>query len=185
MDLLPWAQSLAEQLLAQELPRRWAHTQGVGYLAEVLAGIPALGDDAELLAAAVWLHDIGYAPGLADTGMHQLDGARHLRDTEKANPRLCALIAHHTYADIEARHRDLHAVLEAEFPPIPGLLADALTYCDVSTTPDGELTNAKDRLTEIFARYAPGSIVYETMTEATPLIFESVARISALMSTCL
>lgn len=180
MDLLPWARALAEKLLAEPLPRRWAHSQGVGHLAEVLADV--LGDDAELLAAAAWLHDLGYAPELITTGMHQLDGARYLRDVEGADPRICSLVAHHTCACIEARNRGLHAELEAEFPPVGGRLADALTYCDMSTTPDGELTDAKDRLAEILERYGDGTLVFDTMTEATPFIFEAVGRISALIS---
>lgn len=181
MDLLPWARDLAESLLAQPLPSRWAHSQGVGRLAELLTDI--LGDDADLLAAAAWLHDIGYAPDLAKTGMHQLDGARYLRDIATADPRLCSLVAHHTCAYIEARNRGLHTELEAEFPPVGGLLADALTYCDISTTPDGELTDAKSRLTEILDRYGEGTLVFDTMTEASPFICESVARISALIGT--
>lgn len=35
-------------------------------------------NDRDLLVAAAWLHDIGYAPELRDTGFHPLDGARHL-----------------------------------------------------------------------------------------------------------
>lgn len=180
MDFLPWSRELAEQLLADPLPRRWAHTQGVGELAELLADI--LGDDADLLAAVAWLHDIGYAPDLVKTGMHQLDGARYLRDVAGADPRLCSLVAHHTCAHIEARFRDLDKDLDAEFPPLGGLLDDALTYCDISTTPNGELTDATSRLAEIFNRYADGTIVAETMTEATPHIFAAVARVSALMA---
>jgi hypothetical protein len=175
MDLLPWARGLAEELLAKPLPRRWAHTQGVGHLAELLSDI--LGEEADFLAAAAWLHDIGYAPELAKTGMHQLDGARYLRDIQDAEP----LVAHHTCASIEARYRGLLDELETEFPPVDGLLADALTYCDMSTTPDGELTNAADRLDEILDRYGSGTLVFDTMTEASPHIFEAVGRISELM----
>jgi len=36
------------------------HVQGVAARARVLA--PVLGADADLLEAAVWQHDIGYAP---------------------------------------------------------------------------------------------------------------------------
>ncbi len=36
----------------------------------------ALSDEA--LVAAAWLHDIGYAPEVTDTGFHPLDGARYL-----------------------------------------------------------------------------------------------------------
>lgn len=179
MDLLPWARDLTERLLAEPSPRRWAHSQGVGNLAELLADV--LGDEADLLAAAAWLHDIGYAPDLVKTGMHQLDGACYLRDIAGADPRICSLVAHHTYAYIEAKNRGIYAVLEAEFPVAGGLLTDALTYCDMSTTPDGELTDAKSRLTEILGRYGEGSLVFETMTEASPLIFEAVSRVSVLI----
>lgn len=179
MEFLPSARAIAEKFLADPLPQRWAHTQGVGQLAELLADV--LGDDADLLVAAAWLHDIGYAPELIETGMHQLDGARYLRDVAGADPRICSLVAQHTCAYIEARNRGLHDVLEKEFPPAGGLLTDALTYCDMSTTPDGELTTATHRLNEILARYGDGTLVFDTMTEATPHILEAVARISALL----
>jgi hypothetical protein len=32
----------------------------------------------EVLVAAAWVHDIGYAPELLATGFHPLDGARYL-----------------------------------------------------------------------------------------------------------
>ena len=63
--LTAWAHDLARTLLADSLPRRWAHVQGVAAQARSLA--PVLGADADLLEAAAWLHDIGYAPGLATT----------------------------------------------------------------------------------------------------------------------
>jgi putative nucleotidyltransferase with HDIG domain len=76
--LVSWAIHLSQALLQESLPRRWAHVQGVAARARSLA--PVLGADAELLEAAAWLHDIGYAPGLTVTGLHALDGARYLRD---------------------------------------------------------------------------------------------------------
>jgi len=81
--LASWAQHLARALLQEPLPRRWAHVQGVASRAHSLA--PVLGADADLLEAAAWVHDIGYAPGLATTGLHQLDGARYLRDAQHAD----------------------------------------------------------------------------------------------------
>jgi HD superfamily phosphodiesterase len=86
--LAPWAQQLARELLQESLPRRWAHVQGVAAQARGLA--PVLGTDADLLEAAAWLHDIGYAPGLAVTGLHALDGARYLRDAGHADAPCCA-----------------------------------------------------------------------------------------------
>jgi len=73
-----WAEGLARSLLADSLPRRWSHVQGVAARARTLK--PSLGADAGLLEAAAWLHDIGYQPELAHTGLHGLDGARYLRD---------------------------------------------------------------------------------------------------------
>ena len=82
--LASWAQQLARALLQEPLPRRWAHVQGVATRARNLA--PVLGADADLLEAAAWAHDIGYAPTLAITGLHQLDGARYLRDASTPTP---------------------------------------------------------------------------------------------------
>ena len=78
------AEAIARDLLAGPLPRRWAHTRGVATKAAALS--PILGADAGILTAAAWLHDIGYAPVLAQagTGFHPLDGARHLRDSAAA-----------------------------------------------------------------------------------------------------
>ncbi|MBR7836967.1 HD domain-containing protein [Actinospica durhamensis] len=180
MDLLAWARDLTEQLLAEPLPRKWAHSQGVGRRAESLAGI--LGEDAELVAAAAWLHDIGYAPAVAATGLHQLDGARYLRDVEHADPRLCALVAHHSCACIEARLRGLASELATEFPPVGGLLADAMSYSDMTTTPDGEITDWDGRRTEILGRYGAGSLVFDYISEANPMIAESVRRVSERLS---
>jgi HD domain len=69
--LASWAQRLARTLLREPRPRRWSHVQGVAAWARSLA--PVLGADADLLEAAAWLHDIGYAPGLAATGLHALE----------------------------------------------------------------------------------------------------------------
>ena len=107
--LASWGEQLARALLREPLPRRWAHVQGVAARARGLA--PVLGADADLLETAAWLHDIGYAPGLATTGLHQLDGARYLRDAQYADAMLCRLVAHHSCAIIEASERGLADIL--------------------------------------------------------------------------
>src|SRR6476469_1516238 len=58
--LASWGEQLAWALPHDPLPRRWAHVQGVAARARGL--VPVLGADADLLEAAAWLHDIGYAP---------------------------------------------------------------------------------------------------------------------------
>ncbi len=137
--LASWGQQLARALLQDPLPRRWAHVQGVAARARGLG--PVLAADADLLEAAAWLHDIGYAPDLAVTGLHALDGARHLRDAQHADAMLCRLVAHHSCAIIEAEERGLAGVLGLEFEPAP----HALTYCDMTTSPDGELVPVERR----------------------------------------
>ena len=95
-----------------------------------------VGEDAWLLGAAAWLHDIGYFPELARTGLHGVDGARYLRDVQHAAPMLCRLVAHHSCAVTEAEERGLADLLHREFALPPQPLADALTLCDMTTGPD-------------------------------------------------
>jgi len=178
MDTLAaWAQNLARTLLANTLPRRWSHVQGVAAQACGLA--PTTGADADLLEAAAWLHDIGYLPELAATGLHGLDGARYLRDVQQAEPLLCRLVAHHSYAVIEAEERGLAHVLSREFAPPPQRLADALTFCDMTTSPDGEHVQVTHRLAEIQNRYGSGHLVSRSMRRAAPFILEAVGQVGA------
>jgi HD superfamily phosphodiesterase len=169
-----WAERLARKLLEEPLPRRWAHVQGVAAQARSLA--PMLGDDADLLEAAAWLHDIGYAPDLAKTGFHPLDGARYLRDVEHSGSQLCNLVAHHSCAGIEAEERGLADELTCEFPRVDAVLEDALAYCDMTTTPTGQVVSVQDRLSEIVERYGPGNIVTQFIHKAEPDLVSSVAR---------
>jgi hypothetical protein len=171
-----WAEDTARELLQGPLPRRWAHTQGVAARAASLAGI--LGEHAGLITAAAWLHDIGYAPAIAATGFHPLDGARHLRDACHADAALCRLVAHHSCAVIEAGERGLRDVLLAEFEPERPELTDALTYCDMTTSPDGRPLSVDERLAEIRTRYGRGHVVDRSIERATPTIRKSAHAVT-------
>jgi hypothetical protein len=173
--LVSWAEQLARAILQEPLPRRWAHSQGVAARARSL--VPVLGTDADLLEAAAWLHDIGYAPSLATTGLHQLDGARHLRDAQHADALLCRLVAHHSCAIIEAGERGLADILSLEFEPAPYALASVLTCCDMTTSPGGELVPVETRLAEIHRRYGPGHLVSRSIQRATPMILGAVQQV--------
>jgi hypothetical protein len=178
MQSLPgWAEALARNLLEDRLPRRWSHVQGVAARARSLE--LAFGADKELLEAAAWLHDIGYLPELARTGLHGLDGARYLRDVQRADSMLCRLVAHHSCAIIEAEERDLADVLRREFETPPQPLADALTCCDMTTSPDGEPMNVGRRLAEIRHRYGSGHVVSRSIRRATPMILQAVGEVQA------
>lgn len=115
------ARDLAQRLLA-ELPERWRHTIGVARRAEAAA--VTVGGDAELLLAAAWLHDIGYAEAVRDSGFHPLDGARHLI-AEGWPARVAGLVAHHSGARFVARVRGLAADL-ARFAHEESPVTDAL-----------------------------------------------------------
>ena len=155
--------------------RRWAHVQGAAAWARGLA--PLLGADADLLEAAAWLHDIGYAPGLATTGLRQLDGARYLREAQHAGAMLCRLVAHHSCAIIEAGERGLADILSSEFDPAPYALSSVLTCCDMTTSPDGEPVPVDRRLAEIHDRYGPGHLVSRSIQRATPMILCAVEQV--------
>ena len=166
------AQELAHGLLSETLPRRWAHVQGVARQADHVAA--GLGAPAALVAAA-WLHDIGYAPAVKDTGFHPLDGARYLRRLGVEEDVVC-LVAHHTCALGEAAERGLDDVLASEFPPVDTVLTDALCFADMTTSPDGEPVDAHDRLAEILERYGPGDVVTRFIERARPDILGAVSR---------
>ncbi len=173
--LVSWAEDLSRQLLQERLPRRWAHVQGVAARARSLA--PVLGAEAGLLEAAAWLHDIGYVPDLAVTGLHALDGARYLRDAHQADALLCRLVAHHSYAIVEAEERGLANILSLEFEPAPYELSSVLTCCDMTTSPDGELVPVERRLAEIHHRYGPEHLVSRSIQRATPMILCAVEQV--------
>jgi hypothetical protein len=180
MTYADWAEALACTLLAESLPRRWAHSQGVAATARTLA--PTLGDAEELVTAAAWLHDIGYAPDLHATGFHPLDGGRHLRDIHDADPTLCRLVAHHSCAIHEAAERGLAADLAREFQPAPHDLTDALIYCDMVTSPDGHRVTVERRLAEIRARYGPGSVVSRALARSAPELTSAVSRVTSRLA---
>jgi HD superfamily phosphodiesterase len=74
-DVVGTAAGVAAEKLSVVLPRRWVHVQAVAAKADSIARAVS---DPEVLIVSAWLHDIGYAPDIADTGLHSLDGARWL-----------------------------------------------------------------------------------------------------------
>ncbi|MEU2345950.1 HD domain-containing protein [Streptomyces sp. NPDC013082] len=176
-----WARALAEAELSGPLPRRLLHSLGVLQRATQVAELVV--QDAELLASAAVLHDVGYAPRLTVTGFHPLDGARFLRDSHAADERLVRLVANHSFALLEAEERGLRAVLEAEFPVLDDQrLVDALVYCDMTTTPDGKVTTVEARLAEITSRYGSDSLVGRFIHRASPEILATAGRVEAALA---
>ncbi|MEV0445359.1 HD domain-containing protein [Streptomyces spectabilis] len=169
------AAELAESLLPP-LGNRWLHTQAVAARArEASLALPEA--ERELLISAAWLHDIGYAPGLRETGFHPLDGARYL-ESRGAPGRLVRLVAHHSGAVYEAEQRGLSAelsVYEREDSP----LLDALIYADMTTGPAGQPFDFERRMDEILDRYEAGSVVHTAISKARPYLGAAVERTRA------
>ncbi|ROO51576.1 HD domain-containing protein [Micromonospora sp. Llam0] len=172
--LVARAAELAEEQLAAALPQRWRHVQAVARKAGKISHVldPT---DAEVLVAAAWLHDVGYAPGVADTGLHALDGGRWLSRVGVSD-RVAALVAHHSCALFEAEERGLRDELAVEFPQEQSLTADALWYADMTTGPDGHDVAVLDRLAEIEQRYGPDHLVTRFWVRARPTLLEAVGR---------
>lgn len=166
------AAELAGRLL-RPLGHRWRHTEAVATRAEYLsAAVPA--EDRDLLVVAAWWHDLGYAPQLAVTGFHPLDGARYLAELGH-DPQLVALVAHHSAAILEAEERGLGDQLVA-WRREEGPVTDALWAADMTMGPRGELVEYPERLREILGRYGEDSVVGRAMLRARPMIEAAVRR---------
>jgi len=142
------AEAIARDLLGAE-GTRLAHVRTAGSMATRLS-VLFDAEEAALLVAAATLHDVGYAPRIALTGFHPLDGGLFLRSLGLPE-RLCALVANHSEAAMAAA---AHGVLdlEAQFPKEHSLLADALVYADMHSAPDGQMIRAEHRLADIAHR---------------------------------
>jgi hypothetical protein len=166
-----WAEEHAATLLV-DLGTRWQHVCGVARQAQRVS--PALApEDRPYLVAAAWLHDIGYAPDLAATAFHPIDGARHVRAL--GHERLARLVAYHSSAWWEAEALGLGGELAA-FPREDSATADALTYCDMTTSPTGQRLTLADRLAEIAERYGAEHLVVQCLQRAQNYLASTVER---------
>ena len=177
VTLVELAQRIATDLLAT-MPHRLSHVAGVAATALSVVERGRF-EHADEVVAAAWLHDIGYAPAVADTGFHPLDGARYAR--RAGFPELVvSLVAYHSGAPAEAAERDLSAELAAFVEP-PEAVLDVLTFSDMTTGPDGASTTAEARIAEILSRYPVTDPVHRAVTGSAPALLASAARVAALL----
>jgi len=169
------ARLLAERYLANDLPMRWRHSQVVAATAAEHAS--RLGLDVSPIVPAAWLHDVGYAPALADTGFHPVDGARLLQ-REGWSAEVVNLVAHHSCSRVEAGVRGLTRVL-AEFEDVPGPHRDVLWASDATTGPDGSRLDVRDRVSEVVERYGRDSLVGRCMLTIAPELQAAVERVTS------
>ena len=87
-----------------------------------------------------------------------------------------SLIAHHTGADAEADERGLGEAMY-DFVSPPRDVLDVVTFADLTTSPDGDLISAEDRVAEILSRYEKDDPVHAAVSRSAPELLASVSRI--------
>lgn len=68
-------------------------------------------------------------------------------------------------------------MLSTEFTDVGGLVADALTYCDMTTSPTGATVDVDTRLSEILERYGETDIVAQSIEESRSRIMNSARNV--------
>ena len=150
---MPAARGLAYRLLDGNR-ERIRHSAGVAARAAFLSSAVDK-NEASLLVAAAWLHDIGYSAALKDTDFHPLDGARFLRAAGWDSD-LCDLVAHHSGSRFVAAVRGLGEEL-SEFTYREDPVSDALTVADQTIGPNGRWLSMDERMREMLERHGPDS----------------------------
>jgi putative nucleotidyltransferase with HDIG domain len=171
------AQHTAARLLGQ-LGDRWLHTVGVARRAAELA--EPLGLEADVLVAAAWLHDIGYARVAVVTGFHPLDGAAYLHG-QLWPRRIAELVAHHSDARFVATARGLQPALAAYWDE-GGPMADALTYADQTVGVSGTRVTLTERRAEMLRRHGAASWNARVDHLRGPHLRASAARVERRMA---
>lgn len=167
------ARHLAAEVLREE-PERWQHTVGVAHRAEELVRTIGMDDPVVLLSAA-WLHDIGYAGSVRDTGFHPIDGARFLRQRGWP-PRLVALVANHSGARFVAEVRGLATAMD-DFPDERSPLSESLAYADLTVGPQGRRMTVPQRVAEMLARHGVDSPNAAAQAARGPYLAELSGRV--------
>ena len=173
-QLVDAAADLTRYILADN-PERLRHSEAVAARAKLLTA--AVDDDqASFPVAAAWLHDIGYAPGLIQTGFHPIDGARHLRATgwpprivRPCGPPLRKPVRRHRAA---ARRRDRRVRLPG------GPHTDALTVADQTAGPNGRSMTVNERIRDMLDRHGPGSPNVRAHARREPYLVSAAQRVA-------
>ena len=173
------AEALARGLLRAN-PERVRHSAAVAARAVSLAGAVDH-DDVNLLVASAWLHDIGYASAVHDTGFHPLDGARFLGSRDW-DPRVCGLVAHHSGSRFTAIHWGLDSEL-GDFPHVQDPVSDALTVADQAVGPNGRRFTLDERMREVLRRHGPESPQAKAHPQRSAYFREASRRVDMRLAT--
>src|SRR6266511_1070576 len=121
--------------------------------------------------------DVARKLELVETGLHALDGARHLRAL--GYERLAGLVAyHHSGSRREAELRGLLTEL-AEFEDEASDTAMALTYCDMTASATGAIVTSSERLADVEHRYGADHVVSQALRQARREIERCIRLVEA------
>jgi putative nucleotidyltransferase with HDIG domain len=153
---------------------RLDHAKAAVRRAEEIASVVGP-QDRELLLCATWLHDVGYAAQLRQTGFHPLDGALYLAAAGWPE-RLCSLVAHHCEARVTAAALGLTTELN-RFRREEGAVTDALVHADMAAGPSGERMSLRERLDDIERRHLEDPLTLRRARVARrPALVQAVQR---------
>jgi hypothetical protein len=93
---------------------------------------------------------------------------------------LAALVAYHSGSSWEATLRGRADEL-ATFDREASVVADALTYCDMTTGPNGEIVTVSERLADIEERHGAESVVVRALRLAEAELKRAVETIEWLL----
>jgi hypothetical protein len=130
-------------------------------------------DERALCEVFALAHDIGKVDALRTTGtdFHPLDGAAFA--LARGEPRLAALIAHHSGARYEAVLRGL----TIPYPYEDSIVSQIVAVVDASTLQSGIVVPISERVRDIADRYGPESPPVRAMRAFWP---ELVAAVQAI-----
>ena len=177
MVTVTWARSLAGALIGSDA-RRFAHVRSVAARVDEL-GSTLLSErpgEHEVVVTAAWLHDMGYSAALVRTGCHHLDGAAHLRSF--GEERLASLVAYHSSGAAEAGLRGLEEELSS-YEREESLVADLLTFADLTTGPSGGAVSLDERLLDVARRYGTDHVVTRRLLASEAALRASFSRVEA------
>lgn len=158
---------------------RLAHIRQVVALAHRLEHRKSFGG--RLIAAAVY-HDIGYAPDLAATGFHPVDGAV-LAKTHGLDAGTVDAVLHHSGARSLAvmTRPDLLCHYGARCRMMETELSRALTFCDNRSGPLGEPLSLDARAADIRRRHAAAPAILAVLETSMPRFCAIDAEFRALL----
>lgn len=157
----------------REMPALLPHSAVAALRARTYAtGLGLSVDDQDLCEVAALAHDIGKTPTLNQSGFHPIDGATYA--AAQGEPRLAALIAHHSGARYEAELLGLTIPYTHE----ASMVQRIITVVDGTTTPQGIVVTIRERQRDVIERHGATSVAAKAMEQFQSELEDAVRHIA-------